>query len=257
MNAIRFGAQSANTFSFVLRLADSALIASQRMAEWCGLAPTLEEDIALSNVALDLLGQARHLFTYASELEGAVRDEDELAFLREPHEYLNYVVVELPNGNFAQSCTKSFLFSAFIERVWLSLLDGNDLRLRDIAAKSLKETNYHLDHFSRWFIRLGDGTETSRQKILDGLDYLWPYTTEFFDSDRVLLDLEEVLKMNTESLKTGWIQSVSKVFAGADIDLPPTPDFVCSGKYGVHSEHLGHILTEMQYLQRTYPGGQW
>ncbi len=257
MTIAREETYDAHLLSFVLRLADSALIASQRMAEWCGVAPMLEEDIALSNVALDLLGQSRHLFTYASDLEGGSRSEDDFAFLRDPHEYLNYIIAELPNGDFAQSCTKSFLFSSFAKTVWSSLLDANDSRLRDIAAKSLKETNYHVEHFSSWFIRLGDGTDTSRQKILEGLDYVWPYTNEFFDDDSILISLEGVLKMKTNTLWTKWIEGVTNVFASARIDLPSTPDFICSGKYGIHSEHLGHILAEMQYLQRAYPGGRW
>ncbi len=257
MTTITDTSKSSYLFSLTIRLADSALIASQRMSQWCGIAPTLEEDIALTNVALDLLGQARHLFSYAVDLDGCRKDEDQLAFLRDPHQYLNYTIAELPNGDFAQSCTKSFLFSTFSQCLWVSLLDGEDSTLRDIAAKSLKETDYHIEHFSRWFVRLGDGTDVSRQKILKSIDYLWPYTAEFFGNDRTLSNLEGLLHINTGKLQADWVNAIEDVFTEAGIDLPSDSDFMSTGKYGVHSEHLGHILAEMQYLQRSYPGGRW
>lgn len=243
---------------YVLRLADTALILGQRLSEWCGHGPVIEEDIALTNIALDLIGQARLLLTHAGALEGQGRDEDQLAFLRPEPAFRNLTIVELPNGDFGHTILRNFLVAAWQRELWQALATSSDGELAAIAAKSLKETRYHLQHASDWVIRLGDGTEASHGRMQAALDTLWPYTAEFFSAtpaDDVAL--ATALGPAWPALEVPWTAAVTPVLEVATLTIPARTPFVSRGKSGVHSEHLGHLVTGMQYLQRTYPGGTW
>lgn len=243
---------------YVLRVADTALILGQRLSEWCGHGPVLEEDIALTNVALDLIGQARLLLTHAGTLEGRGRDEDQLAFLRREPEFRNLTVVELPNGDFGRTILRNFLVAAWQRELWQALPSSTDTGLAAIAAKSLKETRYHVQHAADWVVRLGDGTETSHARMQAALDLLWPYTNEFFS-----VTAEDDVASATgvgpawSSLQDGWTAAVLPVLEVATLKVPARTPFLTRGKSGVHSEHLGRLLAEMQHVQRTYPGGRW
>ncbi|HEY7760066.1 MAG TPA: 1,2-phenylacetyl-CoA epoxidase subunit PaaC [Burkholderiales bacterium] len=243
---------------YLLRLADNPLILGQRLSEWCGHAPVLEEDLALANTALDLIGQARLLLTHAGALEGNGRDEDQLAFLRSEREFRNCTLVELPNGDFARTVLRNFLFSAHQVPLWEGLLGSRDAQLAAIAAKSLKEVRYHLRHAADWVLRLGAGTEESHRRMQAALDYLWPYTTELFAGDAV----EEAaaaagIGLAGSSLQPRWDAAVLPVLQEAALSPPARTPFLSQGKLGVHSEHMGHLLAEMQTMQRAYPGAQW
>ena len=241
---------------YVLRLADSSLILGQRVAEWCGHGPILEEDIALTNMALDLIGQARLLLAHAGTLEGAGRDEDALAFRRSENEYRNLTLVELPNEageqgtrDFARTVVRNFLFTSWQQQVWPRLLEGADPGLAAIAAKSAKETRFHVRHSADWVIRLGGGTEQSHARIQAALAALWPYTAELFSADAIDPD--------ASALQPEWEARVRQVLGTATLSAPARTPFLSHGKQGLHSEHLGHLLATMQYLQRTYPGAKW
>jgi len=241
-----------------LRIADNALILGQRLSEWCGHAPVLEEDLALANIALDLIGQARLLLTHVGVLENKGRDEDQLAFLRNEHEYRNVTLVELPNGDFAATVLRNFLFSAFQTQLWQALQMSTDTELAAIAAKSLKEARYHQRHSGEWVIRLGDGTQESHTRSQAALDRLWPYTAELFSESPVDdAAARDGLGPAWISLQPAWSQAVLPVLEEATLKIPVPSPFRSRGKFGVHSEHFGHLLTEMQYLQRAYPGGTW
>lgn len=243
---------------YVLRLADTSLILGQRLSEWCGHGPVIEEDIALTNIALDLIGQARLLLTHAGALEGRGRDEDQLAFLRREPEFRNLTIAELPNGDFGRTILRNFLVAAWQRELWQALTRSGDAELAAIAAKSLKETRYHLQHASDWVIRLGDGTEESHRRMQDAVDMLWPYTAEFF-SPTPADDIAVATAVGPAwaSLQPAWAAAVTPVLEVATLKIPAATPFLSRGKVGVHSEHLGHLLTVMQYLQRTYPGGTW
>jgi ring-1,2-phenylacetyl-CoA epoxidase subunit PaaC len=243
---------------YVLRIADTSLILGQRLSEWCGHGPVIEEDIALTNIALDLIGQARLLLTHAGALEAQGRDEDRLAFLRREPEFRNLTVVELPNGDFGQTILRNFLVAAWQRELWQALARSSDAELAAIAAKSLKETRYHVQHASDWVIRLGDGTEESHRRMQSALDTLWPYTAEFFSATPVD-DVAVATSVGPAwpALEASWAVAVTPVLEVATLKIPPRTPFLSRGKTGVHSEHLGHLLTGMQYLQRTYPGGTW
>jgi len=241
---------------YVLRLADSSLLLGQRLSEWCGHGPILEEDIALANMALDLIGQARLLLAHAGALAGAGRDEDALAFLRSEDEYRNVTLVELPNEpgahgtrDFARTVVRNFLFTSWQEQVWPRLQEGADTGLAAIAAKSAKETRFHVRHSADWVLRLGDGTDESHARMQAALDALWPFTAELFSADAVDPD--------AGALQPEWEARVRQVLAAATLTVPPRTPFRSHGKQGVHSEHLSHLLATMQYLQRTYPGARW
>ncbi len=243
---------------YVLRIADTSLILGQRLSEWCGHGPVIEEDIALTNIALDLIGQARLLLTHAGALEGKGRDEDQLAFLRREPEFRNLTIAELPNGDFGRTILRNFLVAAWQRELWQALAASSDAELAAIAAKSLKETRYHLQHASDWVVRLGDGTEESHRWMQDALDTLWPYTAEFFSGTPA----DDVAAASGtgpawSSLEAAWSAAVTPVLEVATLKIPARTPFLTRGKLGIHSEHLGHLLTEMQYLQRTYPGGTW
>src|SRR4051812_1656337 len=243
---------------YLLRLADSALILGQRLCEWCGHAPVLEEDLALANIALDLIGQARLLLTHVGTLEGDGRDEDQLAFLRNEHEYRNVTLVELPNGDFGATVLRTFLFAAFQHELWQALQTSSDDALAVIAGKRLQETRYHLRHSSEWVIRLGLGTKESHTRTQTALDRWWPYTAELFSENETdVAALRDALGPAWSSLQSAWSAAVLPVLEKAALEVPAPTPFRSRGKYGVHSEHLGHLLSEMQYLQRAYPGATW
>ena len=243
---------------YVLRLADNALILGQRLSEWTGHAPVLEEELALANVALDLIGQSRLLLTHAGHLEARGRDEDQLAFLRADHQYRNLTFVELPNGDFGRTVVRNFLFAAFQQPLWEALLSSRDAELAAIAEKSLKETRYHLRHSAEWVVRLGDGTEESRGRTQSALDYLWPYTAEFFSEDAVDAEVAAAgLGVAWADVETAWEAAVRPVLAEGTLMIPAHTAFRSRGKLGVHTEHMGHLLAEMQHLQRTHPGAHW
>ena len=249
---------SSAKFQYVLRLADNPLILGQRLSEWCGHGPVLEEDLALANIALDLIGQARLLLGYAGTLEGDGRDEDQLAFLRAERDYRNFTLVELPNGDFGVTVVRNLLFNAYQANLWEALGKSNDSELAAIAGKSIKETRYHLQHAADWTVRLGDGTDESHARAQSALDQLWPYTAEFFTQD----PLDEAAAadgygVTGAALETGWEAAVRPVLEEATLRVPDRTPFRSRGRLGVHSEHMGHLLAEMQYMQRAYPGLQW
>jgi ring-1,2-phenylacetyl-CoA epoxidase subunit PaaC len=243
---------------YLLRIADSSLILGQRLSEWCGHGPIIEEDIALANTALDLIGQARLMLAHAGQTEGKGRDEDTLAFLRPENAYRNVALVELPNEDFGRTVLRNFLFASFQLPLWQALHSSADAALRAIAEKSLKETRYHLQHASDWTVRLGDGTAESRVRMQRALDYLWPYTAEFFaptaQDDEVAA---AGLGVAWSGLQPAWEAQVLPVLDAATLEVPASTPFLSRGKLGLHTEHMGHLLSEMQYLQRTYPGAQW
>ncbi len=245
-------------FDYVIRLADDQLILGQRLGEWCGEAPTLEEDLALANIALDLIGQARSLYDYAARVEGRGRDEDQLAFLRYEREYRNALIAELPNGDFACTIVRQFFVAAFMKPFWREMQASSDTELAAIAAKALKEVSYHLRHASEWVIRLGDGTEESHRRMVDALDEIVIYTGELFEMDDLAKTmLERGIGVDAAGLEREWRMTVETVLAEATLKLPDVEHMQTGGRQGRHTEHLGHILSELQYMQRTYPGLTW
>ncbi len=238
-----------STCEFLLRRGDNALVLGQRLAEWLGHGPQLEEDIASANISLDLIGQARLWLSCAGRREGNALDEDRLAFHRDQHEFRNCTMLELPNGDYAFTIVRRMLFDAY-QRVSLAALMGSgDDEIAAIAAKSKNEADYHWRHSADWTIRFGDGTDESRRRAQAALDALWGYTHELFAPDEVEPD--------AASLRGAWLAEVGPVLAEASLAIPAETKFLSTGKRGVHSEHLGHMLAEMQYLQRAYPGAQW
>lgn len=245
-------------FDYVLRLGDNALILGQRLSEWCGHGPVLEEDIALANIALDLIGQARLLLSHAARLEGAGRDEDRLAFLRTEPEYRNLTMLELPNQDFGHTVMRNLLFGAYQVRLWEALQRSHDSDLAAIAAKSSKEARYHLRHAADWVVRLGDGTEESHRRAQAALDALWPYTAEFFAPDETERTVAAAgVGVEGAVLEEAWNATVHATLEEATLSVPPASPFRSGGRLGLHTEHLGHLLSELQYLQRTYPDAQW
>jgi len=248
---------------YVLRLADTCLILAQRLGEWCGHAPILEEDIALTNIALDLIGQARALLTHAAQLGtkqpgGVAFDEDQLAFLREERDYLNPTLVELPRGDFAFTTLRNAMVATWLHLMWQRLGDSTDAELAGIAAKALKEARYHLRHSADWVVRLGDGTAESHKRIDEALQELWPYTSELFESDAVDEHAAASgLGPRWSELRKPWLEQMRGLMAEAGLSIPAEVPFRSTGRSGKHSEHLGFLLTDMQYLQRAYPGGAW
>ena len=249
-------------FDYLLRLGDSPLILAQRLGAWIGKGPILEEDMALANVGLDLLGQARMWLTYAGELEaryaGRGRTEDQLAFLRDGGDFRNLLLAEQPNGNFADTIARQFLFDAWHELALDALSRSRDERIAGIAAKARKEVAYHVERSGDWVIRLGDGTEASHAKMQSAIDNLWTFTGEMFVADadeRALIDA--AIAADLGALAAPWQQRVGAVLAEATLTMPAATHMQRGGKQGVHTEHLGYLLAEMQFLQRAYPGAQW
>jgi ring-1,2-phenylacetyl-CoA epoxidase subunit PaaC len=245
-------------FIYTLRLADNALVLGHRLSEWCGHAPVLEEDLALGNLALDLIGQARSLYGYAGEIEGRGRDEDFFAYLRDAGEYRNILLVEQPNGDFAATIVRQLLYAAYAHPYFEALANSADATLAAIAAKSAKELAYHLRHAGEWTIRLGDGTEESHERTQAALDDLWRFTGEMFEADEIELPLiESGVAVDPEKIRPRWERSLAGILAEANLQRPREDWMQSGGRAGRHSEHLGYILAELQFLQRVYPGARW
>lgn len=245
-------------FRYVLAHADDNLILAQRLSGWISRAPDLEEDIALANIALDILGRARMLLDYAGRLEGRNRTEDDLAMFRSEREFTNLLLVEQPNGDFAHTMVRQFFFDAYQRALWDRLCDSEDATLSGIAGKAIKETRYHLRHSGAWLIRLGRGTEESHRRTQGAVDGLWRFTAEMFealDADRHLAAAG--LGVDPSSLETGWEGCVQETLAEAGLQIPDRGFQRSGGRSGFHTEHLGLILAEMQWMQRSYPGLNW
>lgn len=252
---------------WVLRLADTCLIHAQRLSEWCGHGPILEEDIALTNLSLDLLGQARALLSHAGTLDGQALDEDQLAFLRDERDYLNLTLVEQPlrrssahstGGDFADVQVRNLLLAVWLKQHWQALASSSDAELAAIAGKAVKEARYHVEHAAQWVVRLGDGTEESAGRARAALERAWPYTNEMFLDDE--LDAHAAvtgLGPRRSQLQGAWQAEVNAVLQEATLAVPASSKFLSAGSRGVHSEHMGFIVAEMQHLQRAFPGGVW
>ena len=243
---------------YALRLGDDALILSQRLGEWITRAPEIEEEMALANIALDLLGQARALLTHAGEGEGCGRDEDALAFRRDEREFRNCLLVELPNGDFGQTVARLLLFSSYQLELYAALRSSTDPTLAAVAARAVKEVAYHRDHAVLWTLRLGDGTEESHRRMQRGLDELWPYAAELFESDPLARDLVPTrVAVDPATLRAPWDAALGAVVSEATLVIPDTGWSPSGGRRGLHTEHLGHLLAEMQHLHRSHPGARW
>lgn len=243
---------------YVLRLADTSLILAQRLGEWVGHAPALEEDLGLGNLALDFLGQARLLLTHVGQLDGSNRTEDELAFLRDGPAFRNFTLVEQPNGDFAHSIVRQYFIDAWQVPLFEALASSADADLAAIAAKSLKEAQYHHRFSSNWLLRLGDGTAESHARAQDAADTLIRFTREMFEPDEVdRQNIEAGIGADLAAVQAAWSADARRVFAEATLKLPEAPPGAPVGKRGDHSEYLGYILTDMQFMQRAYPGASW
>ena len=241
-----------------LRIGDDALVAGQRLAQWSARAPELEEDIALSNIALDQVGVARLLLTYAGEVEGAGRDEDAFAYRREPADFRNCLLVEQPNGDFGVTMAKLLFVSVYQHLLYQRLMDSADERLADVAAKARKESAYHEDHATQWTLRLGDGTAESHRRMQDAVTAIWPYTDELFARDDVSDRLAAAgVVPDPDSLRGPWSETVGDVLAVATLARPSVPAAPGGGRAGRHSAHLSTMLSEMQSLHRAHPGATW
>lgn len=245
-------------FQYLLRLGDNALILGQRLSEWCGHGPVLEQDIAITNIALDLIGQTRSWYQYAAEIEGKGRSEDDIAYFRDVDEFKNVLLVEQPNEDWAYTTVRQFLFDVFNFYLHQELSNSKDEQIAAIAQKSLKEITYHLRYSSEWVIRLGDGTEVSHEKMQTALDDLWMFSGELTEADEldrtmakagICADLEKIRPLISARMKA--------IFEEATLQIPANPWMQSGGKKGRHSEHLGYILADMQFLQRTYPNNEW
>lgn len=243
---------------YLLRLGDNALILGQRLGEWCGHGPVLEQDIALSNMALDHLGQARYMLTLAGEREGKGRSEDDIAFLRDGWDFRNCLLVEQPNGDFAMTIARSFFYDAYNLPNFEALLNSKEKGLVDIADKALKEVRYHFKYSSEWVLRLGDGTEDSHRRIQDAIDQLWQYTGELTTPNEVdNMMAEEGIAPDLSKIKPRWDDLVLPIIKAAGLSIPENIYMQKGGKEGVHTEYLGHILTDLQFMQRAYPNSEW
>lgn len=243
---------------YLLHLADCPLILGQRLGEWCGHGPVLEQDIAMTNISLDLIGQARLLYQHIASLLDQNTDEDKLAMLRYEHEYVNFLLVEQPNHNFGHTIVRQFFYDAFNLLQYERLSQHKDETLKSIAVKTLKEIKYHYRYSSEWVIRLGDGTETSHEFVQTAVNDLWKYTGEMFQLatyEKALLSDQSAIDVTT--LKPLWDEKITSIFTQAGLNLPKEEVFLNGGKEGRHTEHLGYILTELQYMQRTYPSMKW
>lgn len=246
-----------NLLEYTLRIADDSLILGHRVSEWCGHGPILEEDIALTNIALDLIGQATNLFEYASKIDKK-RSADDLAFLRFEKEYHNLLLVEQKNGDFGVTITRQFFFDTHRKLFFEALVNSKDETLAAIAEKSLKETKYHLKHSSEWIIRLGDGTEESHHRVQQAVNDLWRFTDELFfknEVDEILIP--QGIAVDNHSLIAPWKTYVNDIFSQATLEIPQQKWQQNGGRIGVHSEHLGYLLAEMQFMQRAYPNMTW
>lgn len=251
--------------NYILHLADNVLILSQRNSEWCGHGPVLEQDIAITNISLDLLGQSRNFYQYAALLinqsaENAAKPatEDSLAYLRTEREFKNCLLVELPNGDWGQTVLRQFLFSSFQSLLYKQLQGSKDEQLAAIAAKALKEVTYHVKWSSEWVIRLGDGTDESKSRMQQAVENLWSYTGEMFEAaDYEKAVAENGIGVDISSLKAEWHASIKNIFDEATLSMPQPAFMQSGGKQGIHTEHMGFILAELQYVQRAYPDSSW
>ena len=245
-------------FEFLLRKADDSLIIGHRLSEWCGHGPILEEDIALTNIALDLIGQATELYKYAAEVEGKGRNEDDLAFLRIEREYKNVLLVEQTNGDFGKTIVRQFFFDHFEHLLYEGLMNSKDERISAIATKTIKEIKYHLRHSGEWIIRLGDGTEESHDRVQESVNLLARFVDEMFfqnEVDEILI--KEGIIPDVKEFRAAFDKNIGDILEEATLSLPEENYQMSGGRKGVHSEHLGYLLAELQYMQRTYPGMEW
>ena len=251
-------AVSGSTAGYALALADDALIAAQRMGEWIAAAPQLEEDVALGNIGLDLLGQARTLLTYAGAVEGAGRSEDDLAYLREERAFLNLQIVEQPNGDFAVTMARQLFFSTYQLALYDRLRHSSDETLAGVAGKAVKEVAYHRDHATQWVLRLGDGTDESHRRMQAGLEVMAPFVEEMFTSDELERSLAAAgVAVDVSTLRPAWDAYVDAVLREATLEAPETSWTARGGRQGIHSESFGYLLAEMQHLHRSHPGASW
>ncbi len=248
----------ASLISQLIRLGDDHLVLGHRLSEWCGHAPMLEEDLAMPNIALDLLGQARALYTYAGSLENKGRDEDAIAYNRLEHEYTNLLICERPNGDFAHTMLRQLFFSCFMHQYWQQALSSTDENIAAIAGKAVKESDYHVRHTAQWVIRLGDGTDESAQRSLDAVQQLAPYVNELFETDDIAAAcaVNKVLP-GPSSIEAGWNVQMSDILEQAKLPMPEYQMGQSGGRQGRHTESMGYLLAELQFLQRSYPNMQW
>ena len=246
---------------FTLFFADSSLIMGHRLSEWTGHGPMIEQDIAITNIALDLIGQSRNFYQYGAELVNDENDkkitEDDLAYLRDAQEFKNLLITELPNGDWAKTIGKVFFFSTWQFYFYQKLIYSTDKQLAAIAEKSLKEVTYHVKWSSDWIIRLGDGTEESKKRIEKAIEDLWPYTGEMFVPADFEADVKNSVFVDVSSIKNDWLEKANSVFKEGTLAVPGESWMQSGGKNGIHTEHLGYILAEMQFMQRAYPGLEW
>ena len=258
MSASTVDPMAAPLFTYALRLGDDALILAQRLSEWASRAPEIEEDIALTNIALDLLGQARALLDYAGTVEGRGRDEDDLAYLRTEREFFNVHLVEQENGDFAHTIARQLFFSTYQLALYEELISSRDELFAGVAAKGVKEAAYHLDHAVQWTLRLGDGTDDSHRRMQAAVDRLWPFTAELFDADDVERTLAaQGIAVDPSTLHARWERSVHDVLVSATLTVPQPVWTSRGGRRGVHTECFGYLVAEMQYLHRSQPGASW
>lgn len=252
------GTTTAAHVRYVLALADDTLVAAQRLGEWVASAPVLEEDVALANIGLDLLGQARSLLAHAGALEGRGRDEDALAYFRDERDFLNVHLVERDNGDFAVTMARLLVLTAYLKQLWSALQASTDATIAAIAAKAVKEAGYHVEHARMWVLRLGDGTAESHRRMQAGLDAEWPFVDELFDDGLVDEELLEAgVAVRPSSLREAWLAEVAAVVSEATLTLPDVPPAVTGGRRGIHTEQMGYLLAEMQHLARSHPGASW
>ena len=245
-------------FEYLLRLGDSSLIIGHRLSEWCGHGPILEEDIALINIALDFVGNATSLLTYAAQMEGKGRSEDDLAYLRNERDYRNLLLTEQPNGDYASTIARQFLYDVYTYFLYEELKNSKDETIAAIAVKSHKEITYHLRHSTEWMYRLGDGTDESHERLQNGLNELWMFTSDLFDMDSIdELLIKEGIAPDLNKIKALWEKRVTEVLLEATLQIPTTHIKQKGSRQGKHSEHLGFLLAEMQYIPRSYPGAKW
>lgn len=246
-------------FQYCLRMGDTHNVLSHRMAEWCSNAHILEEDIAMTNISLDHIGAASAWLTYAGKIEGKGRTEDDLTFFRDERAYYNMLIAELPNGNFADTIARNFMFDVFAKLYYSQLVNSADETIAGIAAKVLKEANYHVKHSSQWMIRLGDGTVESKQKIQDAINEVWRFTGNMFEMDSTDQTLADAgVGVDASALREEWFKLVAEVIEQATLVMPSADEFMMTGsKTGMHTEALGHMLAEMQFLPRAYPTAKW
>lgn len=247
-----------NLFTYCLRLGDNALILGHRLSELCSRGPFIEEDLALTNLSLDMIGRAQALLKYAADVENKNRTEDDLAYRRAEINYYNHLITEQPNGDFAHTIARQLFISAFEFYQYSELVNSRNQTLAGIAGKTIKEISYHLLHASDWTIRLGDGTKESKSRMQNAINNLWMYTGELFEMDEVdMALLQEGIAADLVTVKVQWHNHIKQVLNEAGLEVPEDAYMQSGSRNGVHSEHLGHILAEMQYLQRAYPDATW